>query len=85
MLAAALDPPEWDIFFWTPKRFHALLGNTAVTLGDLRTLDPDEFLNSLANGAVVYSADVLREYVQDDLAIFKQIEPDLVSPFSVLI
>lgn len=78
MLAAALDPAEWDIFFWTPKRFHALLGNTAVTLGDLRTLDPNAFLNSLANGTVLYSADVLREYVHDDLAIFKQIEPDLV-------
>jgi UDP:flavonoid glycosyltransferase YjiC (YdhE family) len=77
-LAAALDPAEWDVFFWTPKRFHALLGDTAVGLGDLRTLDPGAFLNSLANGAVLYSADVLREYVQDDLAIFKQIDPDLV-------
>ena len=77
-LAAALDPAEWDVFFWTPKRFHALLGDTARGLGDLRTLDPDAFLHSLANGAVLYTSDVLREYVQDDLAIFKEIQPDLV-------
>jgi UDP:flavonoid glycosyltransferase YjiC (YdhE family) len=77
-LAAALDPAEWDVFFWTPKRFHALLGDTADSLGDLRTLDPDAFLHSLANGAVLYTSDVLREYVRDDLAIFKQVQPDLV-------
>lgn len=77
-LAAALDPAEWDVFFWTPKRFHALLAGTAVGLGDLQTLDPGTFLNSLANGSVLYSAEVLREYVQDDLSIIKQIEPDLV-------
>jgi UDP:flavonoid glycosyltransferase YjiC (YdhE family) len=77
-LAAALDPAEWDVFFWTPKRFHALLGDTAAGLGDLRTLDPDAFLHSLANGGVLYTADVLRAYVQDDLAIFEQIHPDLV-------
>ena len=77
-LAAALKPAEWDVFFWTPKRFHVLLGDTAAGLGDLRTLDPDAFLHSLANGGVLYTSDVLREYVQDDLAIFKQIQPDLV-------
>jgi UDP:flavonoid glycosyltransferase YjiC (YdhE family) len=77
-LAAALDPAEWDVFFWTPKRFHALLGDTVAGPGDLRTLDPDAFLHSLANGGVLYTADVLRKYVQDDLAIFKQIHPDLV-------
>lgn len=77
-LAAALDPAEWDVFFWTPKRFHALLGDTVAGLGDLRTLDPDAFLHSLANGGVLYTADVLRAYVQDDLAIFEQIHPDLV-------
>ena len=77
-LAAALDPAEWDVFFWTPKRFHVLLGDAAAGPGDLRTLDPDAFLRSLANGAVLYTSDVLREYVHDDLAIFKQIQPDLV-------
>lgn len=77
-LAAALDSEEWDVFFRTPKRFHGLLDDTVAGVGDLRTLDPDAFLNSLANGAVLYSADVLRGYVQDDLAIFKQLEPDLV-------
>jgi UDP:flavonoid glycosyltransferase YjiC (YdhE family) len=77
-LAATLNQAEWDIFLWTPKRFHALLGDSAVNLGELRTLDPGAFLNSLANGAVLYSAEILREYVRDDLAIFKQVEPDLV-------
>ena len=74
-LAAALDPAEWDVFFWTPKRFHGLLGDTAVALGDLRTLDPDAFLRSLANGGVLYTSDVLREYVQDDLAISSSRDP----------
>ena len=77
-LASSLDSAEWEIFFWTPKRFHALIENPAVGLGDLRTLDPGAFLNALANGRVAYSKEILREYVRDDLAIFKQVEPDLV-------
>ena len=77
-LASALNSEEWEIFLWTPKRFHALFENAAVTLGDLRTLDPASFLKALATGAVAYSREILLDYVRDDLSIFKQIQPDLV-------
>jgi UDP:flavonoid glycosyltransferase YjiC (YdhE family) len=58
-LASALDSAEWEIFLWTPKRFHALLEGAAVGLGDLRTLEPAAFLNALAIGAVAYSREIL--------------------------
>lgn len=77
-LANALDPAEWDVYFWTPKRFHHLFSRTVTRLGDLHTIDPTAFLDSLAKGTVSYSAAALHKYVRDDLAIFEEIAPDLV-------
>jgi UDP:flavonoid glycosyltransferase YjiC (YdhE family) len=77
-MAQALDPAEWDVYFWTPKRFHPFFSGSVARLGDLRTIDPSAFLDSLAKGLVSYSKEALHAYVRDDLAIFDEIQPDLV-------
>ena len=77
-LAEALDPDDWDVFFWTPKRYHSLLRKEFSGVGDLSTIDPDSFLDSLAHGRVAYTAEALHEYVRDDLEIFRAVDPDLV-------
>jgi UDP:flavonoid glycosyltransferase YjiC (YdhE family) len=77
-LAEALDPSEWDVYFWTPKRYHSLLRRTFSGLGDLRTIEPKKFLHSLDHGEVAYSAESLRAYVHDDQEIFQEIRPDLI-------
>ncbi|MCA1563443.1 MAG: glycosyl transferase family 1 [Acidobacteria bacterium] len=77
-LAQALDPAEWDVYFWTPKRLHPFFSGSVARLGDLATIDPTAFLNSLAQGTVSYSKEALHKYVRDDLAIFEAIQPDLV-------
>jgi len=78
VLAAALDPAEWDVFLWAPKRYHRLLAESHYTLGDLHTLDPALFLDSLAKGRRLYTTEMLRQYVQDDTRLFKEIRPDFI-------
>jgi UDP:flavonoid glycosyltransferase YjiC (YdhE family) len=77
-LAATLLPEEWDLYFWTPVRYHRLLRQEFCRLGDLRTLSPQLFLESLTRGDVVYTEEVIRAYVREDQAIIREIRPDLI-------
>jgi UDP:flavonoid glycosyltransferase YjiC (YdhE family) len=77
-LAEALDPAEWDVFFWTPRRYHPLLRRRFSGSADLATIEPAAFLDALAHGRTVYSADALRMYVEEDLDILREVRPDLV-------
>jgi UDP:flavonoid glycosyltransferase YjiC (YdhE family) len=77
-LAQALDPALWDVYFWTPRRYHPLLRRSFTQLGELETMEPAVFLDRLARGDPAYPADVLHRYVLDELRILDEIRPDLV-------
>ena len=77
-IAERLDPIEWEVFFWTPRRYHGLVRRPFSRLEDLSTLHPEAFLKALATGAVLYEKQVIESYVQDDLAILRDVQPDLV-------
>lgn len=78
VLAESLAAEEWEVYFWTPERFHRFLRPVISRRGDLRTQDPNTFLHSLAHGSVLYTAETVGQYVRDELELFKQITPDLV-------
>jgi UDP:flavonoid glycosyltransferase YjiC (YdhE family) len=77
-LAATLDPAEYDVYFRTPQRYHRLLNQEFRQLGDLRTIDPQAFLESLSHGSTLYTEKTLRGYVRDDLEIINEVQPDFV-------
>ena len=77
-LAETLDPAQWDVYFWTPRRYHPLLRQSFTQLGELETMEPATFLDRLARGDPAYPADVLHRYVLDELRILDEIRPDLV-------
>jgi UDP:flavonoid glycosyltransferase YjiC (YdhE family) len=77
-LAETLDPAQWDVYFWTPRRFHPLLRQSFTQLGELETMEPSVFLDRLARGDPAYPADVLHRYVLDEIKILDEIRPDLV-------
>src|ERR1700704_2537236 len=77
-LAETLDPAEWDVYFWTPRRYHPLLRQSFTQLGELETMEPATFLDRLARGDPAYPAEVLHRYVLDELRILDEIRPDLV-------
>lgn len=77
-LAEALDGAGYELHFWTPRRYHRLLRQKFARLGDLRTVDPAGFLESLSSGKQLYTTAALTSYVHDDLAILDEVQPDLV-------
>jgi UDP:flavonoid glycosyltransferase YjiC (YdhE family) len=77
-LAESLNEDEYEIAFWTPRRYHRLLRQPLSQLGDLRTIDPAGFLEALAHGRCLYTTSALFDYVLDDLRIFDAFRPDLV-------
>jgi UDP:flavonoid glycosyltransferase YjiC (YdhE family) len=78
VLAQALDPSEWDVSFWAPRRYHSWVHQPRWRLGTLETIGHDQFLRSLASGARLHSRETLTRYVRDDTAIMRETRPDLV-------
>jgi UDP:flavonoid glycosyltransferase YjiC (YdhE family) len=77
-LAASLDPAKYDVYFRTPERYHRLLDQEFYQIGNLATIDPHMFLESLAHGSTLYTEKTLRGYVRDDLEIIEEVQPDIV-------
>lgn len=77
-LAAGLDPERFEVHFAASSRFDDLLGPLSHTRHELTTIPSDRFLDALARGAPVYSADDLRAYVAEDRRLLAGIRPDVV-------
>jgi len=78
VLASGLDPARYDVHFACDPRFKDLLRPLPFPWRPLYSIPPEQFLNALARGAPVYDTDMLRRYVQDDLALLRDIAPDIV-------
>jgi UDP:flavonoid glycosyltransferase YjiC (YdhE family) len=74
-LAAGL---EHDVHFAASPRFDPLLGDLQYARHDLDSIPTERFLRALDRGEPVYSADDLRRYVRDDLALIGRVAPDVV-------
>lgn len=77
-LAEALDPDIYDIHFCARARFSRFLSHRRFTVGELDSMPGEHFLTNLAKGAPLFSADVLRPYVQEDRTIIQRIRPALI-------
>ena len=78
VLAEALDPEEYEVFFQTPPQYSRYLANTRFTVGELATMPGEQMLANLARGAPMYPVEVLRTYVDHDRETIRAIKPDLV-------
>ena len=76
-LADALDPDEYEIFFYTPRRYLPYLENKSFTVGELASAPGEQMLANMARGAPMFSADVLRNYVREDREVIRAVRPDL--------
>ena len=78
VLADSLNADQYEIFFRTPSRYHRFLKDKPFHVGDLQAIDPAVFLKLMSRGKRLYSANVLRSSVADDLRLLRQYRPDLV-------
>ncbi len=78
VLAASLDPARYDVTVACDPRFSSLFEKSTFARRDLESITCDEFLHKLEVGSPVYDARTLRRYVDEDLALLRSVEPDVV-------
>lgn len=78
VLAQALDPTHYDVYFACDPRFNDLFSDAAPPQRDIHSISCQRFMHALAKGKPLYDAATLSEYVTEDLELLNQISPDLV-------
>jgi UDP:flavonoid glycosyltransferase YjiC (YdhE family) len=77
-LAESLEPDEWDIHFACGDQHRRFLRDPRWTSHTLKPLDAECFLTRLQRGVPLYDLETLAHQVEDDLALFRRVNPDLV-------
>lgn len=77
-LAQSLDLSRYDIHFACDPRFLSLFGDLPFPVHVIRSIQSHVFQDRLANGDSLYTTADLRHYVQEDLRLMTELEPDLV-------
>jgi len=78
VLAMSLDPALYEIVLACDFRYKKFFPDAPWTFRHINSKDPLLFLQALAKGTPVYSAEMLRTYVRDDGAIIEEFRPDLI-------
>jgi UDP:flavonoid glycosyltransferase YjiC (YdhE family) len=78
VLAQALDPDVYEVFFATDPRYNQLFPELSGFRYDIWSISSADFLNALAKGSPLYSKRTLVRYVEDDLKLIDEIKPDLI-------
>jgi UDP:flavonoid glycosyltransferase YjiC (YdhE family) len=78
VLAAALDPERYEPVGAWDDRFDHLLGPAPFARKPLGTIPSDRFQRALAKGSPIYSQADLVRYVEEDLELLAEVEPDVV-------
>ncbi len=78
VLAQALDPLRYEVFFACHPRFDQLMPDNSFNRHALFTIPSQQFTRALAKGSPLYDVATLRRYVNDDLLLFEETAPDLV-------
>ena len=77
-LAEGLDPERFEVMLATAPRYESLWSDLSFPVRPIESITPDAFLDALAHGRPLYSAETLGRYVDDDLAVIHEFEPDVI-------
>ncbi len=77
-LAQRLVAAGHEVIFACDPRYDSFLAGEPWQTLALRSISSAQFLRALASGNPVYDAQTLRAYVQQDLELMEQAQPDLV-------
>ena len=79
VLAAALSQStDLDVYFACDDRYEFCLPRTGITRLPLNTIASQQFLDALAVGKPVHNQVQLEKYIQEDMALIRQLQPDLI-------
>jgi UDP:flavonoid glycosyltransferase YjiC (YdhE family) len=77
-LASILHREGIDVELACDFRYRRFLSGLDFPVRPIRSIPTDTFLDALARGRPVYSAETLRAYVAEDLALFEASQPEIV-------
>lgn len=77
-LASTLDPGRYDVHVACADGYDFCFSGTSFTRWSIHSIPSRQFLDALAKGAPVYDEATLAGYVDEDLALLKQLQPDVV-------
>jgi UDP:flavonoid glycosyltransferase YjiC (YdhE family) len=77
-LARGLDPGRFEVTLAVAPRYEPLWRDLPVRVRPIESITGDQFLDALAHGRPVYTESTLRQYVEDDLAVIREVAPDVV-------
>lgn len=77
-LAAGLDRSEYEVHFACAPGYDFCFEGADLVRWPLRSIPNTQFLQALADGKPVYDAATLDGYVEQDLQLLRQIQPDVV-------
>ena len=77
-LGGALDPQVYDVHFACARFDPLIFGGTRFTQHPIYTVDPKWAFRRLERGQRLYPTRVLARYVEEELALFAALKPDVV-------
>ncbi|NMG30299.1 glycosyltransferase [Aromatoleum evansii] len=77
-LASCLPRDEWDVHFASSNAYSFCLDAATFQRHRIESITPETFLQRLSAGAPLYAATELRSYVENDLELLDQLNPDIV-------
>lgn len=78
LLAESLDRDEFDVHFASDSYFEFVFRDTHLTTHQIRSRSPQKFQSILENRGILFDAQLLREYVQTELELFRKVQPDII-------
>lgn len=73
-----VDAARWQSVIAADLRVRHHFTGISARFHPLPTIDPDDFLHALRRGAPVYDTPTLHRYVDADLSLLREAQPDLV-------
>jgi UDP:flavonoid glycosyltransferase YjiC (YdhE family) len=78
VLARGLDRARDEVVLASAPRYRELWRDLPFPVRPIESITGAQFLDALARGRPLYSADTLRRYVEEDLAVIREVGPDLI-------
>lgn len=78
VLARSLDPARYEVHFACARFDPLIFGDAGFVRHPIFTLDRARVLRAAEHGQRLYGVDVLARYVQEELALFRALRPDVV-------
>lgn len=77
-LAQSLDPQFFDVQVACDPRYQQAIGTPSVHVRGIRSIPAEQFFHALDSGKPIYAKQDLIRYVEDDLALLKDFQPNVV-------